>query len=190
MAIRLFGVVLRGEINNSTKNSVFGFFVLSPQVAETRDSVSLGCEILHFSLAGNLRGDLAGRSFRFEIPSNNEGSQNRKSDKRPCATKLSTGFSWSQFGVLGEAEIRTVREVPPGVSMDQLLSGEVRAASLPTAPSLYFEWFGPNGRIVIEEIRPHLIFTILASATDSASVISPVSVTGPAQGALVLHRFT
>ncbi|MBL8817499.1 MAG: hypothetical protein JNL58_15850 [Planctomyces sp.] len=154
MALRLHNHVLRGEIRNSTQNSVYGYFVVAQEAANTRDAREHGCEIIHFSLTGNLKGELAGRSFRFDSCHEECGGYFQQFPSQ----RLDDHFRWRQVGSMGDGEIRMIREVPHGVTIEEIASGTVRVPLEPTALCLYFEWYGQNGRIVLEIVRPTIQF--------------------------------
>ncbi len=127
MAWRVDEAVIRGEIDNRTRDRVTGriWFTGRP------DPVVL-------ELTGNCWRDLAGRRLEFTNP-------------RPKPGALD-GFVAVQKGVVGD--ITASRKVKvPEIPMDQI--GEYYAAKKPFpwhwGNSLYLEWFSErNGRVVIE----------------------------------------
>ncbi len=100
MAIRLNDLVVCGEINNNTKNSVHGWLGLEGHK-----------DPLVFELTGNCEPDLAGQYVRFEI-SSALGSNG--------ITKLDlSSMAWRQIGPTGKITAGLSRR-DPGCPVEEL----------------------------------------------------------------------
>jgi hypothetical protein len=144
MALRLAEYVVSGEIINTRKNSVHGYLSLR------------GCDrAIVLQLTGNCDADLAGKHIRFEAKSSPlvEAGEitEREMDDRHLA--------WMQIGVPGEMSAnRQVRGFD--CSIDEFLTRSKLGEQPPTEwkRCLYLEWFGQNGRIVVELVDPVIEF--------------------------------
>lgn len=133
MAWRIDEHVVRGEIDNRTKDRVSGRL----WIAGREEPVVL-------ELTGNPWRDLAGHLLKFTNPNPKPGDI--------------SGFSAYQGGVVGDITgSRKVRV--PECSMDELMEFFAAKQEFPWhwGNSLYLEWFsGTNGRVVIESAHYHL----------------------------------
>jgi hypothetical protein len=133
MAWRIEESVIRGEIDNRTRDHVTGRIWFAGRAAP-----------VELMLAGNCWRDMAGRRLEFTNPEPKPG--------------LPAGLAAPQHGVVGD--ITASRKVKvPDIPMDQI--GEYYAARKPFpwhwGNSLYLEWFSErNGRVVIESAGYHL----------------------------------
>lgn len=132
MAWRIDESVIRGEIDNRTRDRVTGriWFAGLPQPVE-------------LDLTGNAWRDLAGRRLEFLNP---------VATPKPLTPDEVTHLARQQHGAIGDCTAsRRVRV--PEVSMDELMERYKRREPFPWhwGNSLYLEWFSTaNGRIVIE----------------------------------------
>lgn len=135
MAWRIDEAVIRGEIDNRTRDRVTGWIWFEGRA-----------EPVELDLAGNAWRDLAGRRLEFTNPQPKPGC-----DLDWVATR--------QTGVIGDCTASRKVKVPD-IPMDQI--GEYYAAKKKWTwhwgNSLYLEWFSPtNGRVVIESASFQLV---------------------------------
>src|SRR5690606_23406248 len=132
MALRLSDLVVCGEIFNTSWYSVHGWLALRGRE-----------QVVHLQLTGNCAPDLAGWHFRFENPAV-EGEH----EAAPDQAALLQGFAWQQVGPTG------VMTTQPDAADKASLNPGAALASPQRAPKLYLEWFGQNGRVVVEVDDP------------------------------------
>lgn len=132
MAWRIDEAVVRGEIDNRTRDRVTGRIWLEG-LAEPVD----------LALTGNAWRDLAGRRLEFVNP---------VAVKKPLSAEARAGFARRQTGVIGDCTASRRVKVPE-VTMEELLELAEQGKPYPWhwGNSLYLEWFSEtNGRVVIE----------------------------------------
>ncbi len=134
MALRLSDLVVCGEIFNTSWYSVHGWLALRGRE-----------QVVHLQLTGNCAPDLAGWHFRFENPAV-EGEH----EAAPDQAALLQGFAWQQVGPTG------VMTTQPDAADKASLNPGAALASPQRAPKLYLEWFGQNGRVVVEVDDPQI----------------------------------
>lgn len=144
MAWRLNDIVVCGEIYNLRKNSVHGVLGLR------------GCERpVSLQLTGNCDPDLAGRSFRFEV----RESPMLETRVTSEVEMDEQHFAWMQVGPPGSmTAARQVRAFD--CSVEEFLRRSKLGEQPPTEwkRCLYLEWYGQNGRMVIELVDPIIEF--------------------------------
>lgn len=143
MAWRLSDIVVCGEIYNTRKNSVHGVLGLR------------GCDRpVSLQLTGNCDPDLAGRGFRFEVresPMETRSTSEAELDEQH--------FAWMQVGAPG-----TMTAARKARAFDCSVEEFVRHSELGEQPPtewkrcLYLEWYGQNGRMVLELVDPVIEF--------------------------------
>ncbi len=140
MALRLAEYVLAGELFNMSRNSVHGYIWL-------RD-----CDRpIMFQLTGNCLPDLAGHHLRFEARPSPMIEQGTLSEEEIDERRI----AWMQIGVPGEmTAAKQVRAFD--CSIDEFLRRSKLDEQPPTEwkRMLYLEWYGQNGRVVIELVDP------------------------------------
>ena len=141
MAFRLGDYVVYGELYNKSNYSTHGNIALR--------GVTPGEEtVLHVELTGNCGKDLRGRHFRFTPAEGADDSPVYHPEDHP-------NFQMGQIGPTGEMTAQGWVKVMP-CSVEEFM----RRADLGEAPPtewkrrLYLEWYGQNGRIVIEMADP------------------------------------
>ena len=137
MTHRLGTWVEQGELHNQSRNSVVGTFKLLG-----RD------EVIRVDLVGNLPAPLTGKSIIFESaspPAVGEGD-----------ASLVETLQWNQFGPIVAFGFRPMRPADSQNTDEpaSLVLGDKVLANQSAKQSLYIEWFGPDGQIVIEVIDP------------------------------------
>lgn len=130
MACRLNSGVVGGELDNSRPNAVRGRLELSDG------------RVILLELTGELQGQLAGRHLRFTVA--------RKQADSASDADLPHGFTLRQAGAVGTVSLLN-RNVPR-CGIEEFLEFRRRGESPPVdvVPHLYVEWYGPNGRVVVE----------------------------------------
>ena len=148
MARRLNDFVLRGEIRNSSRNSVSGSLEVM-RTEKNGDTETVVQSLVVLSLTGNLAGELEGMTFRFEV---------RKQDLPQPRPVLEPGFQTQQIGAMGDSVFRMVRL--PLVSMEEFVEAGRRGETPPEEQraSIYLEWYSQNGRVVLELLDPKIEF--------------------------------
>ena len=140
MALRLAEYVLAGELFNTKQNSVHGYLWL-------RD-----CDRpIMFQLTGNCLPDLAGHHLRFEARPNPMIEQGTLTEEEIDERRI----AWMQIGVPGEmTAAKRVRAFD--CSVDEFLRRSKLDEQPPTEwkRMLCLEWYGQNGRVVIELVDP------------------------------------
>lgn len=123
MAFRLSDYVTGGIVINRGRYSTHGRLGLR------------GFEgVLHFELTGYPAADLLNKTIEFEVAENDR-------EASPEDVRALEGLKCQQIGATGEmTAIKPVRAGFP-------IPGQPPA---PMEPCLFLEWFGPNGRVVIE----------------------------------------
>ena len=151
MAFRLGELVVCGEIFNTRKNSVHGWFGLR------------GIDRpLKLELTGNCDPDLAGRHFRFEAPEptgNQPEDPPGESEEEKIERLNLKGFAWFQIGVTGT--MTADRRVKTADCSVEELCMRLRLKEPPPmrwVRCLYLEWYSQNGRVVIELPDPVIEF--------------------------------
>lgn len=132
MAIALGKYLVYGELFNTRRNSVHGWLGL----------IGLECA-MHLELTGNCEPDLAGKHIRFKV---------RRIPSVDFDERAVAHFQ--------------VRQIGPTGKMTAALKVRVDASGEPLPPAvdddgagqwqecLYLEWFGQNGRIIVELVDP------------------------------------
>ena len=143
MALRLNDLVVCGEIFNTRKNSVHGWL-------ELRDVE----QPLDFELTGNCDPDLAGRHIRFEARPNAWVDEDADNEPRRLE-----GLAWRQIGPTGTmTAARRVRVADCPVKELYVRSKLGEPPPTRWVRCLYLEWFGQNGRVVVELGDPIIEF--------------------------------
>lgn len=160
MAIRLYNMVVCGEIINNSKNSVRGFL-------QIRDSD----KPIIFDLTGNCDADLAGKHIRFEAPKYVGNDLSTKTDL--------SSVSRRQIGPTGKISAAlSVRD--PGGPIEEIYMRCKMGEPPPEVwkRCLYLEWYGQNGRVVLELLDPKIeVLENNIWVRDTGSQIAPVDVT-------------
>jgi hypothetical protein len=141
MAWRLADFVVRGEILNTSKNSVHGCIHLEGHEAPVM-----------IELTGNCDPDLAGWHFRFEARPRSDG---KPADPPPDLSN----FAWHQIGPTGTMTAARQVKVFDCSAREFVIRCELNEPP-PTrwVRCLYLEWYSQNGRVVIELPDPILEF--------------------------------
>lgn len=141
MAFRLGDHVVFGMVDNRARNRTYGILNLStfgtPGPREVR-----------FELAGDCGPDLRGRKVRFWC-------RQDPWECKPMDHSLFTGFQWEQIGATGTMTASGwVRSLP--CSVEEFLRRRELGEPPPTpwVRHLYLEWYGQNGRVVVEMKDP------------------------------------
>ncbi len=132
MAWRIDESVIRGEIDNRTRDRVTGRIWFEGRA-----------EPVELNLTGNAWRDLAGRRLEFVNP---------VAVKKPLSADDIGGFATRQTGAIGDCTASRKVKVPE-VTMDELMELFKQRKPFPWhwGNSLYLEWFSEtNGRVVIE----------------------------------------
>jgi hypothetical protein len=150
MALRLGDFVLRGEIINTDRYSTHGYLELR---GHDRPLV--------LQLTGDCSADLAGQHVRFEVRGADEiDAVDAAGDEAGAFEPFhAEGLAWQQVGPTGEiTAARTVKVLsgPPQDDYDAVRSGE--SPPFEWKRCLYLEWYGQNGRVVVELADPILEF--------------------------------
>jgi hypothetical protein len=132
MAWRIDQSVIRGEIDNRTRDHVTGRIWFEGRA-----------EPVELDLTGNAWRDLAGRRLEFVNP---------VAVKKPLSAEEIAGFAMRQKGTIGDCTASRKVKVPE-VTMEALVELADQGKPFPWhwGNSLYLEWFSEtNGRVVIE----------------------------------------
>jgi hypothetical protein len=143
MAYRLGEYVIYGEIRNTRHYSTGGFIVLRGEGGRET--------ILHLSLTGDCCADLRGKRFRFRPSQRDDRSDGHFS------LREHRGLQLNQIGPTGTVTASTwARAV--GCSPVEFLRRKELDEPPPTEwkRRFYLEWYGQNGRVVIELCDPLL----------------------------------
>lgn len=172
MAIRLGDVVVCGELFNTRKNCVHGYLGFRGFPRS-----------LVFELTGNPSPDLAGKHIRFKVrglpedeaeSGDSEGSDDSaRSEKAWLKETGLPRFIWRQIGPTGTiTAARQVRvsDCPPKEFYLRCKLDEPP----PTIwkPCLTIEWYGQNGRMLVEMVDPEIEFVEDEEETDSTAAAS------------------
>jgi len=152
MALRLTDLVVRGEIDNTRKNSVHGWLGL---LGTDRPVI--------LSLTGDCHPDLAGRRIRFETtrppevkvsPGDPDESEGQMLERLGLP-----GFALQQIGPTGDMTADRLVRVPECSTAEMLRRFELGEPP-PTfwKRCLYLEWYSQNGRVVVEIPAPLIEF--------------------------------
>jgi hypothetical protein len=155
MAFRLGDAVIRGELFNTSKYSVHGWIQLRDQ--EQR---------LIFELTGDCDPDLAGKHIRFEAPPDGR-YQNDEVNLE--------GLTWRQIGptgVMTAARMVRVCECPAAEMYRRCKLGEPPPTEWKRC--LTIEWYGQNGRVLVELADPTIIFVDDDGAERLSTLPSPL----------------
>ncbi|MDH3718395.1 MAG: hypothetical protein OES79_09770 [Planctomycetota bacterium] len=137
MAFRIGDCIVRGEINNTRRNSVSGWLDFG------------GDEGVRIELTGNLDGDLAGKHVHFQVPP-------PAADRDDATEQYLDELEFRQIGVVGRMTLRMVR-VPRGSVEEFLVRSKLgEPPPIDEKPCLYLEWFSQNGRVVAEIVDPEI----------------------------------
>lgn len=141
MAYRLGEHVVYGHLDNRRENRIRGSLHLWGDFSPDVDDI-------HFELTGNCAPDLRGRYIRFWC----------RCDPwkcKPVDAETLKGFERNQTGEAGKMSASGwVRSLP--CSVEEYLQRK-RLGEPPPTPwvrHLYLEWYGPNGRVVVEMADP------------------------------------
>jgi len=144
MAFCLSEYVCSGEIVNTLKNSVHGYFAFH------------GCDRpVILQLTGNCGEELKGRHLRFEVRPSSANEELTVTEDDIDQMHL----AWIQIGVPGEMRIRRTPETLDRSTENTKTSdasGDKRSSRF--QPCLHLEWFGPNGHTVIQLVDPLIEF--------------------------------
>ena len=154
MAFRLGDAVIRGELFNTSKYSVHGWLQLRDQ--EQR---------LIFELTGDCDPDLAGKHIRFEAP--------RHGRYQNDDVNLE-GLTWRQIGPTGTitaARMVRVCECPAEEMHRRCMLGEPPPTERKRC--LTIEWYGQNGRVLVELADPTIVF-VDDGAESLSEALSPL----------------
>ncbi len=161
MALRLGELVVCGELRNTQKNSTCGWLGLKGFKRP-----------LTFELTGDCAHDLFGRHIRFEVRDPPKEDDTADDTEESEAAKLEaiklTGLKWQQIGPTGTmTAARRVRAAD--CSTEELLFRLKHDEPPPMKwkRCLYLEWFGQNGRVVVEMVDPRIEF-VAADDHDSS----------------------
>ncbi len=133
MVLELGEFVLQGEIINTEPYSVHGYLELR------------GCDRpLVFQLTGDCAEDLRGKHVRFAA------TRWTTRDAFEPGDHVEGPLLWQQIGPTGEVSVSRRSKVVPDSE-----GGES------PKPCLYLEWFGQNGRVVVEVVDPLVEFVDL-----------------------------
>ena len=137
MAWRIGEHVVRGELNNSRRNSVHGWMEFG------------GDHGIRVELTGNFDGDLAGRHIRFQTAAAVDGPD-------PTRPEELNSLEPRQIGTAGTMLLRMVRV--PRCSIEEFVRRSKLGDSPPVdeKPCLYLEWYSQNGRVVAEIVEPQI----------------------------------
>jgi len=137
MAFRIGQYIVGGEVNNASRNLVFGWLDFGDD------------EGIRFELVGNLDGDLAGKHIRFTAPAREWNEPEDREKLNSLATQ--------QIGVADTMLLRMVR-VPRGPADEAYIRGKlVEPPPIDEKPCLYLEWHSQNGRVVAEIVDPDIV---------------------------------
>lgn len=141
MAYRLGEYVIYGELFNTRHYSTHGGIILRGDQA--------GEEIqLHLELTGDCGRDLRGKHFRFEPGEDDKGEAIFRMEDNG-------GFQISQIGPTGTMTAQGwVRVLPCSVEEFIRRSELGEPPPTPWKRHVYLEWFGQNGRVVVEMADP------------------------------------
>ena len=141
MAFRLGEYVVYGELRNKKNYSTHGIIVL-------RGKEPGGEKIVHVELTGNCDADLRGKAFRFfpseadaQGPAYDTDPEPRVRDQQIGPTGTMTAQGW-------------VRTLPCSVEEFMRRSKLGEPPPTPWKRRLYLEWYGQNGRVVVEMADP------------------------------------
>jgi len=144
MALRLGGLVVCGEIDNTYHYAVYGRLWLRGQD-----------QPLLLRLTGDCDPDLAGRRIYFETR-----DSGTRVDVGPDIEKFDlSNLAWQQIGVTGT--MTAERQVKTADCSDRELAQRLRLGEPPPMQwkrCLYLEWFSQNGRVVLEVPDPLIDF--------------------------------
>ncbi len=141
MAIRLGEHVVYAEIRNEKWYSTFGIVVLADEEGDKHGPI-------RFELTGNCLDDMRGKCVR--IFPNEDGPPPTPFDRHAIPR-----FHPHQVGPTGTMTTQGWVKVMP-CSVEEFLKRSKLGEPPPTtwARRLYLEWYGPNGRVVIEMADP------------------------------------
>lgn len=149
MALRIQELVTGGEIYNNTKNSVHG-----------RINLRGVDRPIILDLTGNCAPDLAGRCFRFQVPGAPQDPPETGEDPDDALVLLGLPrIAWAQIGPTGTfTAARRVRvtDCPPIELLNRCKLDE--PPPMDWTRAMYLEWFGQNGRVVVEIANPIIEF--------------------------------
>lgn len=134
MTVRIGSQVLRGELNNSQDNMVVGWIEL------------LDDHRIELKLTGNMGGQLDGSCLGFQT----------KQIAADSHDETTSSLEPRQAGQVGDILFveRRVARCSAGEFAQLVARGESPPVDI--KPCLYMEWFGPNGRVVVEMVDPVL----------------------------------
>lgn len=141
MAFRLGDHVVFGMVDNRKRNRTYGSLMLS-------SGGTPGPREVRFELAGDCDPDLRGKKVRFWC-------REDPWECKPVDHALLTGFQWNQIGATATMTASGwVRSLP--CSVEEFLRRTELGEPPPTpwVRRLYLEWYGQNGRVVVEMADP------------------------------------
>ncbi len=141
MAFRLGEYVVFGLLDNRERNRTHGLLTLCSLGTS-------GPREVRFELTGDCNPDFRGKKIRFWCRQN-------PWECKPVDHVLFSGFQWRQIGATGAMTASDwVRVMPCGV--EEFLRRKELGEPPPTAwvRRLYLEWYGQNGRVVVEMVDP------------------------------------
>lgn len=139
MALLLNDVVLCGQISNVTRNTVRGWIQLR----------GLDRPLL-LSLTGNCAEDLAGTSFRFDVLETAPTTSTNRAVLAQLAPR--------QIGPAGDITAVGRVQVANCTAEELLLGEQTGVEPRQWRSSLFLEWFGQNGRVVVELLDARMEF--------------------------------
>lgn len=149
MAWRPDKSIIRGEIDNTVRGRVTGKL----RLVGREEPVTL-------ELDGDAWADVAGRRLTFSNPHPREDGPGM------------ADFSALQRGRVGDINASNKRRVytmPEEEWMQAMNEGRLDAVPFVIRNTLYVEWFGPNGRVVIENGLLELISAVVFRRTVTSS---------------------
>ena len=166
MAWRIDESVIRGEIDNRTRDRVTGRIWFEGRA-----------EPVELNLTGNAWRDLAGRRLEFVNP---------VAVKKPLSADDIGGFAKRQTGTIGDCTASRKVKVPE-VTMDELMELFKQRKPFPWhwGNSLHLEWFSEtNGRVVIESASYLLTVSPDRSMWQSPTPSLPSIVSWPSRSSI------
>ena len=159
MAFRIGEYVLRGELRNTRRNSVYGWIEFAPDYG------------IHIELTGNFSGALQGKHVKFTTPL---AESNMPVDINALPDEIDD-LADRHIGVVGEMSLKRLQVPNVPVAEFSSMSPEEQAHATSERDCLYLEWFSQNGRMVAEIISPkiEIVENSDDDDEDAADAISP-----------------
>lgn len=157
MALRFSGFVIRGELDNRRRNSVHGWLELRGMDGP-----------FVFDLTGNCDPDLAGKRIRFEARPSRDQAEEPPED-------FFKGIAWRQIGPTGMmTAARRVRVADCPVEELYIRSKLGEPPPTEWKRCLTLEWYGQNGRAIIELAEPVIEFLNADGEPDRDAALPPL----------------